>query len=91
MFLTDIQSITNMSIPQEILKCKEWNGDGRFPDGELDKFTIEGIEAINNDLRTFGGWNGTKPAAAIVLGVGDVRTVISTTLCVSMGENAVYF
>ena len=80
MFLTDIQSLTGMSIPQEALKCKEWNGDERFPDGELDKYSIEGVEAIHNDLLTYGGWNGTKPVATIVLGVGDDRTVTSTIL-----------
>ena len=80
MFLTDIQSFTSMSIPQEALKCKEWNGDERFPDGELDKYTIEGVEAIHNDLLTYGGWNGTKPVATIVLGVGDDRSVTSTIL-----------
>ena len=80
MFLTDIQSFTSMSIPQEALKCKEWNGDERFPDGELDKYTIDGVEAIHNDLLTYGGWNGTKPVATIVLGVGDDRTVTSSIL-----------
>ena len=69
-----------MSIPQEVLKCKEWSGGEKFPEEEMEKYTIEGIEAINNDLITYGGWNGSKPVAVIVLGVGDDRTVTSTIL-----------
>ena len=69
-----------MSIPSEVLRCKEWNGKDKFPEGELEKYTIEGIEAIHNDLMTYGGWNGTKPVATVVLGVGDTGTVTSTIL-----------
>ena len=71
---------TKMSIPQEVLKCKEWSSREKFPEGEMDKFTIEGGEVINNDLLTYGGWNGTKPVAVIVLGVGDNRSITSTIL-----------
>ena len=67
-----------MSIPSEVLRCKEWNGNNKFPEGELDKYTIEGIEAIHNDIITYGSWNASKPVATIVLGVGDSGTVTPT-------------
>ena len=64
-----------MSIPSEVLRCKEWNGNNKFPEVELDKYTIEGIEAIHNNLITNVSWNATKPVATIVMDVGDSGTV----------------
>ena len=66
-----------MSIP-EILKCKEWRGVENFPDGEIDKYIIGGIEEINNDLKDHAGWNGTKPVGTIVLGSTGHGQVTST-------------
>ena len=57
-----------MSIPSEVLRCKEWNGNEKFPEGELEKYIVEGIKVINNDLRTYGAWNGIEPVATIVPG-----------------------
>ena len=80
-----------MSIPSEVLRCKEWTGNKKFPDGELEKYSIEGIKAVHNDLISYGGWNGTKPVATIVLGVGDSSgddtSPITSTILHLLGES----
>ena len=81
-FLTEISYTVKMSagITAEVLKCKEWSGTDVFPEDELEKFVIEGLETIHNDLLRYGGWNGTKPVATLVLGVGDGGQITSTIL-----------
>ena len=64
----------------EILQCKEWRGEEAFPEGELNKFAIDGIEEIAGDLSNHSSWNGTKPIGTIVLGTEEGSQITSTIL-----------
>ena len=64
----------------EILQCKEWRGEEAFPERELNKFVIDGIEEIAGDLSNHSSWNGTKPIGTIVLGTGEDSQITSTIL-----------
>ena len=68
-----------MATPENLI-CKEWSGKETFPEGELDKYVIEGLEDISEDLKEHSGWNGSKPVATIALGTGEEGQITSTSL-----------